>query len=93
MEQTPLQGLEEKLQQLLRRYERLQNENQKLKSELENTQTQLAKTNLSIKALEQQNDALKVGVQHWNIEEKKVLQRRIDGYLKDIETCLALLDA
>ncbi len=93
MEQTPLQGLEEKLQQLLQRYERLQKENQKLKQELENTQTLLAKNNLTIKTVQQQNDALKIGVQHWNTEEKKLLQRRIDGYLKDIENCLTLLDA
>lgn len=93
MEQTPLQSLEEKLQQLLQRYQRLQKENQKLKNELYQTQTLLAQSSNENRALEQQNDALKIGVQSWTPEEKKQLQHRIDGYLKDIEHCLALLDA
>ncbi|HEY0299039.1 MAG TPA: hypothetical protein VGB84_07455 [Arachidicoccus sp.] len=93
MDNAQLQSLEEKLQQLLQRYEQLKKENQKLKNELTQTQTLLAQTNKKIAQTEQQNDALKIGVQHWSTEEKKQLQSRIDSYLKEIDKCLALLDA
>ncbi|ANI89432.1 hypothetical protein A9P82_09070 [Arachidicoccus ginsenosidimutans] len=93
MENSPLQSLEDKLQKLLQRFEQLRKDNQKLRNELDKTQTSLAQANKKIEEIQRQNDALKIGVQHWSPEEKKRLQARIDGYLKDIEKCLSLLDA
>lgn len=93
MDNAQLKSLEEKLQKLMQRFDILKKENSKLRKELDHTHTSLAMTNKKIEKLQQQNDALKIGVQHWAPEEKKHLQYRIDSYLKDIDKCLSLLDA
>lgn len=93
MDNAQLKSLEDKLQKLMQRFEQLKKENGKLKDALNDTQTSLARANKRIEQLQQQNDALKIGVQHWTLEEKKKLQARIDGYLKDIDKCLSVLDA
>lgn len=94
MDQTPLKSLEEKLEQLLRKFQLLQKENKKLKETLFHTDTELAKSKNKIEELRLQNDALHIGTApHMNEQQKKLLQNRIDGYLKDINKCLSLLDA
>lgn len=93
MEFLSLQNLENKLEKLLQRYEQLKKENQKLETNAEKNQTLLLQANEKIAQLQQQNDALKTGVQYLNVEDKKRLQSAIDGYLRDIDKCLSLLDA
>lgn len=93
MDNAQLKSLEDKLQKLMQRFEQLKKENGRLKDALNDAQTSLARANKKTEQLQQQNDALKIGVQHWTPEEKKKLQVRIDGYLKDIDKCLSVLDA
>lgn len=94
MDQAPLQRLEEKLEQLLQKYQQLQKENKKLKDAVQHTETTLAKSKKENEELLRQNDALKLGtLRPMNEEQKKLLQTRIDGYLKEINKCLSLLDA
>jgi len=93
MEILQFQGLEEKLQKLVQRYELLEKENRKLKAESEKNQILLAQANAKIAKLQQQNDALKIGAEYLSDGDKKMLEYRIDGYLREIDKCLALLDA
>ncbi|MCU7693977.1 hypothetical protein ACFSPU_00755 [Haoranjiania flava] len=93
MDNTQLQSLEEKLQQLLRRYKRLQKENENLKEELHRTSKELALSRNDISVLQQQLDVKKLGVQNWTDQEKKTLNARIDAYLKEIDSCLHLLNS
>lgn len=93
MDNTQLQSLEEKLQQLLRRYKRLQKENENLKEELHRTSKELALSRNDISVLQQQLDVKKLGVQNWTDHEKKTLNARIDAYLKEIDSCLHLLNS
>lgn len=93
MDNTQLQSLEEKLQQLLRRYKRLQKENENLKEELHRTSKELALSRNDISVLQQQLDVKKLGVQNWTDQGKKTLNARIDAYLKEIDSCLHLLNS
>lgn len=94
MEQTTLKNLEDKLEQLLKKYQLLQKENKQLKNSLSETETALAKSQKAYEALQLKLDAgiistAKTMDQH----QQQLLQNRIDQYLKEINKCLTLLDA
>jgi chromosome segregation ATPase len=90
---TQLQSLQDKLQQLLKLYQALQKENQHLKRELALHQAALENKNFRLNQLEQQVDVLQVSAKTQTVEEKKALEQRVDQYLKEIDKCLALLNA
>ncbi len=85
--------IEEKLQALLLRYKRLQKENANLKAELHDASTKLAISLKENENLHQKLDVSNIGVSEWTTQEKQNLQKRIDGYLKEIEKCMELLNA
>ncbi|WP_447640893.1 MULTISPECIES: hypothetical protein [Chitinophagaceae] len=85
--------IEEKLQALLVRYKRLQKENANLKAELHDVSTKLAISLKENESLHQKLDVSNIGASSWTSQEKQNLQKRIDGYLKDIEKCMELLNA
>ena len=87
-----LDAIRQKLKALLDKHSALQKENRQLQTEKENLQKQMAFQNDQIKQLQQQNDVLKSGIQHWHPEQKKLFVKRIDSYLREIEKCLALLN-
>jgi len=80
-----IKSIQDKLQQLLKQQALLQRENQKLKKE--NTEKEQ-----SLQAIRQQVDVLKLGSGKLDHAEKNALSKRIDGYLKEIDKCLALLN-
>lgn len=87
-----IRNIQEKLQQLLKQQQLLQKENQQLRKELERIQTQSEEKQELVLLLQQQLDAAKLGTSGLSEEEKNALGRRIDGYLKEIDKCLALLN-
>ncbi|MBI2283464.1 MAG: hypothetical protein HYU71_07140 [Bacteroidetes bacterium] len=87
-----IKSIQDKLQQLLKQQVLLQKENQQLRKELERaTALNEEKQNLVV-SLQQQVDAVKLGSGSLNEAEKTALSKRIDGYLKEIDQCLALLN-
>jgi regulator of replication initiation timing len=88
-----IKSIQDKLQQLLKQQAVLQRENQKLKKDLEKAIVENNEREQSLQALQQQVDAVKLGSGNLlNDTEKTVLSKRIDGYLKEIDKCLALLN-
>jgi chromosome segregation ATPase len=87
-----IKSIQEKLQQLLRQQALLQKENQKLKKELEKAGVLGEEKERSLQAVRQQVDVLKLGSGNLDEAEKNALSKRIDGYLKEIDKCLALLN-
>jgi regulator of replication initiation timing len=89
-----IKSIQDKLQQLLRQQSALQKENQKLKRDLEKAVADKDEKEQSLQAIHQQVDALKLGSGNnlLNDTEKNALSKRIDGYLKEIDKCLALLN-
>ena len=88
-----IKNIQEKLQQLLRQQQLLLRENQKLKKELEKATALGQEKETTAQSLQQQVDAFKLGTSSHSAEEKAALEKRIDTYLKEIDKCLALLNA
>lgn len=80
---SQLSVLQTKLQQLLRQYKLLQKENEHLKKELDKMQ------------LGNEKPLGEVSVFYEGLDSKTKfeLERKIDGYLKEIDNCLLLLNA
>ncbi|TDO26721.1 hypothetical protein [Sediminibacterium goheungense] len=87
-----IKAVQDKLQLLLKSHQLLARENQRLQKELEKSQQQMVQRDEQILGLQQQVDALKLGTSAQSPEEKALLEKRINGYLKEIDKCLALLN-
>jgi len=87
-----IKNIQDKLQQLLKQQALLQKENQRLKKELEKNGTLTEEKEQALQTLQQQVDVLKMGSGNLSETEKNALGKRIDGYLKEIDKCLALLN-
>jgi regulator of replication initiation timing len=87
-----LKRIQDKLQQLLKNYAAMQKENAKLKEELADAE-QKATAQLKITdELKQQVSILKLSSGEMDEAEKKTFEKRINGYLKEIDRCIALLE-
>ena len=80
---SQLSVLQTKLQLLLKQYRLLQKENEQLKKELEKKQL----------VSERPLGEIKNYTDNLDPKTKFELQRKIDGYLKEIDNCLLLLNA
>lgn len=87
-----IKAVQERLQLLLKSHQTLVRENHRLQKELEKSQQLVTSRDEHIHALEQQVDALKLGTSAQSPEEKALLEKRINGYMKEIDKCLALLN-
>lgn len=86
-----LKRIQDKLQQLLKQYGALQKENSKLKEELDNAKQKSAVQQKSADELKQQVSILKVSAGDMSETDKKEFEKRINGYLKEIDKCIAML--
>ncbi len=88
---THINALNAKLQLLLKQHHALkkQNEQQKLYiaqlQEIDELQQQ------QIESLQQERLILKASISDMDATEKKQLEQKINGYIKNIDTCIALL--
>jgi len=87
-----IRAVQDKLQLLLKSHQVLTRENQRIQKELEKSQQLLIQRDEHIYALQQQIDAQTLGTSAQSPEEKALLEKRINGYLKEIDKCLALLN-
>jgi len=88
---TQLKRIQDKLQQLLKQHVALQKENNQLKEELIQTKEQALTQRQHIDNLKQQMDVLKLHAGDMSEADKKELEKRINGYLKEIDRCIAML--
>lgn len=86
-----LKSIQEKLQQLLKNYTAMQKENAKLKEELADARQKAAAQLKITEELKQQVSILKLSSGEMNETEKKEFEKRINGYIKEIDRCIALL--
>ena len=87
-----IKSIQDKLQQLLKQQALLQKDNQRLQKELEKANSLNEGKQGLIQTLQQQVDVVKLGSGNLDEAEKNALSKRIDGYLKEIDKCLALLN-
>ena len=88
---TQLKRIQDKLQQLLKQHTVFQKENTQLKEELIQTKEQALTQRQHIENLKQQMDVLKLHTGDMSEADKKELEKRINGYLKEIDRCIAML--
>ena len=86
-----LKRIQDKLQQLLKQYAALQKENSRLIQELASAQQKLTAYQKNTDELKQQVSVLKLSNGEMNEADKKEFEKRINGYLKEIDRCIALL--
>lgn len=86
-----LKRIQDKLQQLLKQYAILQKENQSLKDELDQIKKQAEEFNSSAENLKQQVEILKYNNGEMDEEAKKQFEKRLTGYLKEIDRCITML--
>jgi uncharacterized protein YlxW (UPF0749 family) len=83
--------LYEKLQQLLQQQARLQRENKKLQEELQQARKSEAATKDRMEELQQQLAILKLAAGEMTEEDKKVFERKLNQYIKEIDKAIAYL--
>jgi prefoldin subunit 5 len=80
-----------KLQQLLRQYQVLQKENEQLKAVIVTLKTHHENDTIQINQLQQQAGILKSAAGKMNETDKKVFEKNINQYIREIDKCIALL--
>ena len=86
-----LKRIQDKLQQLLKQYAALQKENSRLIQELASAQQKIAADQINTDELKQQVSVLKLNTGEMSEADKKEFEKRINGYLKEIDRCITLL--
>ena len=86
-----LKRIQDKLQQLLKQYAALQKENSRLIQELASAQQKIAAYQINTDELKQQVSVLKLSTGEMSEADKKEFEKRINGYLKEIDRCITLL--
>lgn len=86
-----LKRIQDKLQQLLKQHAALQKENSKLKEELGSAQQKITAQQKNADELKQQVSILKVSAGDMSEADKKEFEKRINGYLKEIDRCITML--
>lgn len=80
-----------KLQRLLKQYGILQSENEQLKKLVTILQEKDNEQNEHIATLRQEQLILKASIDKMDAQEKKELEQKINGYIKNIDKCISLL--
>lgn len=89
LEQIERIGRKTKL--LLQKMEAVEKENQQLKQQLHALNAHLSEKEEKIHLLTDQIQALRLLSSNLNPEEKKELEKKISGYIREIDRCIALL--
>jgi septal ring factor EnvC (AmiA/AmiB activator) len=80
-----------KLQLLLAQYSKLQHENEQQKKLIETLKQTDAQQKEKLEALRQEQLILKASIDKMDEAEKKELEQKINGYIKNIDKCISLL--
>jgi chromosome segregation ATPase len=89
--ETQLKRIQIKLQQLLKQHSVLQKENGWLKDELDAAKKEVSSQQETVETLKQQVNVLKYSNGEMSDADKKEFERKINGYVKEIDRCIALL--
>ena len=84
-------SINDKLQQLLKQYNRLQKENERLRGELHQVKNNETVTHQKIEELQQQITILKVSSGELSEKDKRDFEKKINHYIKEVDRCIAFL--
>ncbi len=86
-----LKRIQNKLQLLLKEHIAVQKENAKLKEDLKDAEQKIVTQQKNMDQLKQQVSILKVTSGDMSAADKKDFEKRINGYLKEIDRCITML--
>jgi chromosome segregation ATPase len=86
-----LKRILDKVQQLMRRSKAMQQESDRLRRTLTETEEKLRQAQEQTNLLRMQLDVLKMNAGELNTADKKEIEKKLNGYLKEIDRCIALL--
>jgi chromosome segregation ATPase len=86
-----LKRILDKVQQLMRRSKAMQQESDRLRRTLTETEEKLRQAQEQTNLLRLQLDVLKMNAGELNTADKKEIEKKLNGYLKEIDRCIALL--
>jgi chromosome segregation ATPase len=81
----------DKLQQLLKQFNRLQKENERLKEELQHSKSKETEMQRRMEELGQQVSILKVASGDMSEKDKKDFEKKISQYIREIDKCISFL--
>lgn len=81
----------EKIGLLLKRHQALQKENERLREDLKKMQIRCESIAHDAEKFRQQADVLKLSGRGMEEAEKKLLEKRLNQYVREIDKCIALL--
>ena len=86
-----IKSINEKLQQLLHRFQSVKKENEKLRQELHHLKLADEQKTSQIQTLLQRVEILKAAKSQMSEPEKKAFEKRINQYLREIEKCITMI--
>lgn len=89
--QSNIKTVNEKLQKLLRNHVQLQKDNERQTKLIKELQEEKARNTGQIAVLQQQLDILKTAAGQMNAGDKKLFEKNISQYIKEIDKCIGLL--
>lgn len=87
-----IKRLNDKLHQLIKRYAVLQKENGRLKNELNILKLKEKEQQEQLELFALRIDVLKASKGEMMEDEKKVFEKKVNQYLKEVDKCIALLN-
>ena len=84
-------SINEKLQEVLKRYSRIQKENDRLKEELLQWKNNETTMQQRIDELQQQLSILKLASGELSPKDRKDFERKVSQYVKEIDRCISFL--
>jgi archaellum component FlaC len=86
-----LKRVHEKILLLLKQHQALQKENERLKEDLKKMQVRGEALSRDAEKFRQQAEVLRLSGRGMEEAEKKLLERRLNQYVREIDKCIALL--
>jgi hypothetical protein len=83
--------INDKLQLLLKQYNRLQKENERLKEEIKQAQLKEAEHLQQLDDIRQQVSIMKVSSGELGEKDKKDFEKKINQYIKEIDRCISFM--
>jgi archaellum component FlaC len=89
--ETQLKRVHEKILLLVKQYQALQKENERLKEDLRKIQIRSETVSRDAEKIRQQADVLKLSGRGLEETDKRMLEKRLNQYVREIDKCIALL--
>jgi chromosome segregation ATPase len=86
-----IKRIHDKLQSLVKQHAAMQKENIQLREQLTRAQDEANTHQQNIDALKQQVNVLRLNAGEMSETDKKEIEKKINGYLKEIDRCIAML--